>query len=322
MMSTIWLVVALVSMICSGVEAQTFRAVTTAEFGAYSSATQAKLNSKQPTGTYLTPTGSGAGLTGITPQGIGGREVLTGNRTYYIATTGNDTNGTGASGAPWATLQKASDHITSRLDVAGYTVTINIADGTYSGLATKGFSGGGGVVFQGNTTNMDAVVINSGYYIGGFSGAYQIAYQKLHGITGDAIYCGTPTVSVAFGNINFGTATGHHITAYTKGAITSNANYSISGSAGGSHYRVGYGGLLFDTNRTIAVSPGLTFPSGFTSVDSGSILRSTGNTFSTNVATGIRFSITGNSIVDTFGAGSTYFPGDNTGTTATGGIYQ
>jgi hypothetical protein len=56
---------------------------------------------------------------------------LTGSQQYYVATTGNDTTGTGAIGAPWASLQKAWEYICLNLDLAGQGVIVNVAAGSY-----------------------------------------------------------------------------------------------------------------------------------------------------------------------------------------------
>ncbi|HMM30342.1 MAG TPA: BppU family phage baseplate upper protein [Clostridia bacterium] len=60
--------------------------------------------------------------------------ALMADKTLYVATTGSDTTGDGSSGAPYATLQKAADVAVKNLN--GYTLTINIAAGTYNAGAT------------------------------------------------------------------------------------------------------------------------------------------------------------------------------------------
>jgi len=47
--------------------------------------------------------------------------------TYYVSTTGNDTTGDGSSGAPWKTIQKAVDTVST-----GTAHTILVAPGTYA----------------------------------------------------------------------------------------------------------------------------------------------------------------------------------------------
>lgn len=66
---------------------------------------------------------------------------LTADVTVYVSRNGNDVNGTGEIGLPFATIQKAVDAIPKFLN--GHTVTINIADGIYNEkVVCKGFAGG------------------------------------------------------------------------------------------------------------------------------------------------------------------------------------
>ena len=91
------------------------------------------------------------------------QEVLSADRTYYVSTTGSDSND-GSSGSPWATIQHAWDFVQAHVNLAGYTVTIQVADGTYtSGLNAKGSLIGGygrqSFVIRGNPTSPGNVVI-------------------------------------------------------------------------------------------------------------------------------------------------------------------
>lgn len=64
----------------------------------------------------------------------GGRTVLTGNTNFYVATTGNDSN-PGTLAQPWATVQHAVNFIYTNIDAAGFTVTANVATGSYGGAS-------------------------------------------------------------------------------------------------------------------------------------------------------------------------------------------
>jgi hypothetical protein len=110
---------------------------------------------------------------------IGVRTVLTEDTTFYVATTGNDSTGDGSSGNPWATLQHSNDVICQTLDLNGWNVLIQIADGTY-----QGFVGGFGcnsagsdpagnfpsIIFQGNLSDSSLVVVNDDNIIPNFVG--------------------------------------------------------------------------------------------------------------------------------------------------------
>jgi len=60
---------------------------------------------------------------------------------YYVATTGSDTTGDGSISSPYASITKALSVVPK--DLGGYTVTINVADGTYNeDITISGFNNG------------------------------------------------------------------------------------------------------------------------------------------------------------------------------------
>lgn len=76
--------------------------------------------------------------------GSSGRTVLTANRSYFVTTTGSDSNGgTNSSTDAWATLQHAINIVQGTIDFAGFTVTINLGAGTFNGANLSGSTGGG-----------------------------------------------------------------------------------------------------------------------------------------------------------------------------------
>lgn len=94
-----------------------------------------------------------------------GREVLTANRTYYVRTDGNDGNSglANTSGSAFLTVQKAID-IVAALDIGVFNVTIQVADGTYTGsvVVNGPWLGSGVVTVQGNLTTPANVLFNTG----------------------------------------------------------------------------------------------------------------------------------------------------------------
>lgn len=75
---------------------------------------------------------------------------------YYVATTGNDTTGTGSSAAPWATITKAGTVV-----VAGDTV--NVRSGTYTGTVSTSHNGTAAapIVYK-SVTKWGAVLVGTG----------------------------------------------------------------------------------------------------------------------------------------------------------------
>ena len=90
-----------------------------------------------------------AGVLGNVPAGGGpARTVLAGDTSYYVATTGNDSN-SGSIGSPWLTLQHAMNFIAAMIDFAGFKITVFIGAGTFAGFGVKSLVGGGVLQFTG-----------------------------------------------------------------------------------------------------------------------------------------------------------------------------
>lgn len=93
------------------------------------------------------------------------KDVLTANIDFYVSTTGDNNNVGTSSGAAWATPQYAWDYISTNLDYKTYTVSVNIADGSYKGISSGGALGAaapqGLTTFVGNTATPTAVILTS-----------------------------------------------------------------------------------------------------------------------------------------------------------------
>lgn len=99
---------------------------------------------------------------------------LTANLTLYVATTGNDTTGTGTSGNPYATISKVLSVVPKNLN--GYDVTIVVSNGTYTeDITASGFHGGtiiisrsdvATIVINGTVTNLTSTQISFSFASG------------------------------------------------------------------------------------------------------------------------------------------------------------
>lgn len=103
------------------------------------------------------------------------RHVLQAARTYYIRTDGDDANDGLADTAAqaWRTMQKAANVLMNDIEIGEWSVTINVADGTYfdptSGASIMRMRNVQGEVnIIGNVTNPENCVWNIGYYGYGF----------------------------------------------------------------------------------------------------------------------------------------------------------
>jgi hypothetical protein len=257
------------------------------------------------------------------------REKLVAARTYYVATTGSDTANTGLTvGSPFATIQKAYDTIVSTLDTAGFTVTIQVADGTYTtGLAAgTSWTGGGAVTVQGNSSTPANVVIsttsaNSVYVTTTLPNTLTIKDMKLTAATsGDAIWH-NGRGQVAINNLNFGAVptTNYHMRADAPGAfINATGNYTISGGAGVHAGAVVTGAVTQLNNITMTITGTPNFSSIFAYAAQAGLTYISSTTFSGS-ATGTRYLAQLNGMIITNGA---TLPGNAAGSTATGGLYN
>jgi len=255
------------------------------------------------------------------------REKLTGNRTYYVSTTGSDTLNNGlSSGSPFATIQKAWDVICGTLDLYGFTATISVADGTYSsGISTSKSPVGGTVFIVGNLTTWSNVLLSttsaSCFTFGGKGILVNIRGMKLATTTsGSALLASAPGSQIQFSSIEFGACADYHLFATNGGVINAANAYTISGSAAGHIRSDSPGSLVSMVNFTVTITGTPAFSvfaycfflagiSIWTTVFSGS-------------ATGSRYNISGNSVVYVFGASTSYLPGNAAGVTSTGGQYE
>lgn len=258
----------------------------------------------------------------------GGREILMANRTYYVRTDGSNSNNglANTSGGAWLTVQKAMDVIASSIDLAGFTVTVQIGDGTYtSGVALKPWTGGGALVFQGNHTTPANVFISTSAVdcfqnkLGALPGTVTIKDLKLGTTTSGYCVVGTAPCTIAIDNVNFATAT-LHIVAYTGVTIDISRNYTISGGAGAHWYCAGALFSNMGAAPTITLTGTPAFGTAFAKATTCGFLYCGGHVFS-GAASGPRYSADLNGVLHTASGGASFLPGSTAGSTATGGQY-
>lgn len=273
------------------------------------------------------------------------RERLTADRTYYVATTGNDSNDGLTMGSPMATIQKAWDTICDTLDLAGFRAIIQLADGTYTqGLISARSPAGaggtfnssaipqGGVVIQGNTGSDTAVVIhvsspgntaghcfcfsgNAGRYCGIF-----LKHMRLRtsGTGASAIFANMATW-VLFEHIDFGACVRNHVDIGQYAQVICNTAYSISGGA--LTHVTAYDGYYSNEIATCTITGTPAFSVAFANVD----LKARANfqdTIFTGSATGKRYIVDHNAIIHTNDGGETFLPGSTLGERKNGGMYD
>lgn len=259
--------------------------------------------------------------------GAGVRERLTAARTYYVRTDGSDSNNglANTSGGAFLTIQKALDVIADTLDNAGYDVTIQSGDGTYTGtVRPRRWVGRGTVTLQGNagtpanvvisTTSADAVAVD------GVGMDFIVKDLELRTTTsGYGLLVSGPS-RLSFSNIRFGACASAHVLTDRAGYIRATGNYAIVGSAPYHWLSTNGPGLIYAVGLTITLTGTPAFSVAFATAANNSAIVCNANTFS-GAATGTRYSAAANGVINTNGGGASYLPGNAVGSTGTGGQY-
>jgi hypothetical protein len=255
------------------------------------------------------------------------RERLTAARTYYVATTGSDSNDGLTALTPFLTGQKAADVIRDNLDLAGYTVTVQFADGTYTDaiLCNRAWTGQGTgqVIFQGNTSTPANVIFSttSANAISAVRGA-RISITGMELRTTTSGYCLDAGAAGAIGvltAVRFGTAASGHVVSDSAGLVLLNNSYSIVGAAP-FHILVFSGGHVESLSVTVTITGTPAFSTAYAQVFRGGSATLSGNTYSGS-ATGVRFIVGSGGSIMTSDAGLTALPGDAAGLFQ-GGFYD
>jgi hypothetical protein len=255
------------------------------------------------------------------------REKLTGNRTYYVRTDGSDSN-TGladSSGGAFLTIQKAVDTCLEGIDFAGYDVTIQVRSGTYTaGVTFAGrHTGSGTLTLVGDTTTPGNVIISttSATAVNLDNGASVIlgGFKLQTTTSGNCISVLHLSYLQITGAMEYGACASVHISCQRESEIVISANYTISGGAL-IHWQGNSVCIFVCVGRTITLTGTPAFSNQFAIATNVGVVVVSGNTFS-GAATGTRYSVTINGVINTGGGGATYLPGDVAGAAATGGQY-
>lgn len=258
------------------------------------------------------------------------RQQLTADLTYYVRTDGSDSNDglTNSAGGAFLTIQRAIDEAANRLDLGGYTVTIQVGDGTYTDpiniKAMMGMAGPDSLVIQGNSLAPSNVVISTtsadSFTLDGPTTMAHVKYLKVQTTTGGMGFSVVNQAVLKLTGINFGACANYHMLVNGGARLQFGVGegYTISGGATFHMSVQATSTLQAESVGTITLSGTPNF-STFALV-SDSNLRINGNTYSGS-ATGKRYNVNLNGVIFTNGAGVNYLPGSIAGTTATGGQY-
>lgn len=254
------------------------------------------------------------------------RERLTADRTYYVRSDGNDANDglTDSAGGAFLTIQKAVN-VAAAVDWNGYAVTIQVKGGTFSGAVEVNslpFQGSNLLTITGDTTTPANAVLTS---TGATTITVRGARVKVQGFkfttTGQRAILATEGAYVEYSAVEFaGGGIGVvHVKADTGATIWATDDYTISNGAS-AHWETERGGniiVLGGMTITLTGTPAFTqfaLATMISTITVGSV------TFSGS-ASGIRYSVTTNSVINVNGAGTSFLPGDSAGSTGTGGQF-
>jgi hypothetical protein len=243
------------------------------------------------------------------------RQKLTANLTLYVSSgNGNDTANNGRSlASPFATIQAAMNALYNSYDFNGFSATINVGAGTYSGaVSVTGLATGqtSPIAIVGAGSGSTTISGNIADYLGANIGVSNAT------LTGGISSNSGGNINVNSG-IVFGPTTGAHI--YTSGGvITLGSSYTISGGAT-YHYQSVLGGsinVFGSITITTAGTPAFTTFCLANGGDWSNLLGAV--TFAGTGATGTRFAVSLGAGINTQGGGTSYFPGSVAGTTGSG----
>lgn len=274
------------------------------------------------------------GATTITTSGTcASREVLSGARTYYVRTDGNDncagtTDAGGSSGAcAFLTVQKAIN-VVATLDIGTNNVTIQVRSGTFAGgVSVNGpWLGSGTVTLVGDNTTPSNVTLSS--TTGRVISAAKNATLTVSGFKVTTTGSGTDCVNAEYGatitisnKMEYGACVGIHLRVLDGGRIIVTSGYTISGGASNHIASIGPGcAVRIQSVGTITLTGTPAFSTYFAQARYGALIAIEGNTFSGS-GTGPRYYADLNGVINTAGGGASYLPGDSAGSTATQGQY-
>lgn len=250
------------------------------------------------------------------------RELLTAARSYYVATTGNDSNDGLTIGAPFLTIQKAVDVVAS-IDLSTFDATINVAAGTYAETVTfRTLVGAGRCVISGAGVGSTIVAPAAGRCFlntAGYYGIYDLRNMSLSPASGFDSLLISGGGNVKFRSLDFGASgAATQITCGALCLIEAEGAYSISGG-GFSHVASYAGAQIRVQGRAITLTGTPAFSGAFAVASRGGVILLNGNSY-TGGATGPYVNVTLGGGLVVLAAEST-LPGNAAGTVTSPGWY-
>jgi len=259
-------------------------------------------------------------------QGGSIRERLNAPRTYYVRSDGSDNN-TGVADTPtgaFETIWYAVTFVTTTLDLNGQDVTIQVGAGTQASSLQLQYKHNGRILIIGDeTTPANCTMSVSGdscvWARDGVQGYFVSGFKFTTTGWGYGVQADGPNTEIFFGSVEYGACASGHIYAGRGASVVGNSDYTISGGAP-THVEATAGGAV-DVAYFIGTLSGTpAFGTAFFSASSLARIDINEGSFS-GAATGVRFAVSSNAVIDTHGEADTFLPGSSAGTETTGGVY-
>lgn len=256
------------------------------------------------------------------------REILAGDRTYYVSTAGDDSSDGSSVRTALRTIQAAYDKIAYGLDVNNKTVTIQVADGTYAQTFDfkSDWLGGGNVIIQGNVSTPSNCVITGAMnqncinFFAGNSVDITIRGFKLTNSAESGIVLQHAGASIILSNMEWGSCAKAHIWVAGPGncLVYITGPNVISGGATVAWNAESFAEIYTDPLCSFTLTERPNFTTSFVHAQGAFVEAS--NTF-TGSATGVRYISTLNAVVLSGDGTTTFFPGNVAGYISMGGQY-
>jgi hypothetical protein len=288
-------------------------------------------------------------ITSLYPTGrFAPRIPLTSDLTFFVdPSAGSDLN-TGLIGSPVQTIQRAFDILRDKYDLAGWTVTVQLANGVYSdGLKLRGRLVGqqspASLILKGNSASPSSVTISdttvpTGFFERGDGVAVYANWGALLTVDGCRLVGGHRDLwanthsEIRILNIVFSNSgtTDTHLAASHGAIVRVRGNYTVNGNCSRSHcLATDHGSVMLSDTGDPELNPTITF-SGTPSVGitletqrMGMILTQSSQTTFSGSVTGKKFQLDTLGLLWTNGSGGTmYIPGDQGGTAINGAIFN
>lgn len=264
---------------------------------------------------------------------------LAGNISLFVSSAGLDTNSGLTAADAWLTGTNAWNVLRDKFDLAGFTITVNIAAGTYTQFLAigplTGQSSRTACIFVGSIAGPTSYIFSNttGIPVGVASGAkLWIRGIRMTGTTSHNCVVTDVGSELSIDKVDFaGTgaaSSDFYLTNY--GYVSVDGGYTFSSAAAtDSHMTVaGFGYLQAQGVNTYTFLNGSPYNyagSGFVRFDFLGFVNHRNATWDTSsgaTVTGKRYAGNGNSVCHGAGVGANYFPGNAAGTVGGGAYYD